>query len=194
MMHSGIVVLSVVLSSLLAVLLSACGAAPVRHSPLQNSAAAQVLLPSAEITGVLEVDNNGQRSSYLLALRSAAGELDLALLTPQGGPLYELGYHQSELSVARKLARGDEPQGRELLLVLQLIYGAEQPLRSVLAPGWKIQQEGARRAFAHAESGREIFINYAGDPPWYSRTQLIDSLHDTILTVRIQERRDVLPE
>ena len=191
---------SLLLAALVTTSLSDCVATPDSSYPIAQSVTSGapaehiVLLPAAEITAVLDVEVSGQRSSYLLALRSESGHVDLALLTPQGGPLYQLRSAQGEQTLTRKLADGKEPSGQDLLIQMQLIYGAEIGLRLALGKGWTLQQDVNGRTFVHPESARKIVINYAGDPPWFPQAQLIDSLDDTILTVWIQEQRDVLPE
>jgi hypothetical protein len=182
-----------------------CGTLPTPAStlPLSPVACTQVFPSHWEINAALRLSRGAVAENFLLALATPGSTPELALLTPQGIPLYRFACSQEEWSVSRQ-ARLDllvEPE--RLIAWLQLIYLDEARVSAVLRPGWDWLEEGSRREFQRPGSGagsrQSIIIERIGSGPWYESASLVDNgLEDsgleTQLVIRILEASRVLPE
>jgi hypothetical protein len=194
------------LGVLLALLcIAGCGTLPAPAStlPLSPVSCTEAFPGPWEINAALRLSRGAVVENFLLALTTAGSSPVLALLTPQGIPLYRFGCIEGEWSESRQARLDLLVDPDRLIAWLQLIYLDEGRVSAVLRPGWDWLEEGSRREFQRPGSGagsrQSIIIERIGGGPWYESASLVDNgLEDsgleTQLVIRILEASRVLPE
>lgn len=151
-----------------------------------------------EIHATLSLQQGPVVEKFLLALASTGSNTELAVLTPQGIPLYRIECIKGDWEVNRQARVDMLVQPERLLAWLQLIYLDESRISPRLQPGWDWQEEGSKREFYRPSAGRgghdSIRIDRAGSGPWYESARLEDRGLETQLVIRILEASRVLPE
>ena len=70
---------------------------------------------------------------------------------------------------------------------IQWMYAPLEALRSVLPPGWQLEDRGQQRVLSHA-AAPVLLIQYDGDPHWSGRSQLENRLEGYSLTIESEKQ------
>jgi hypothetical protein len=134
------------------------------------------------------------KQEFLLALRTEPQQVDFALLTAQGMPVYSVSCGIGGTRVNPQTLVSDNLPPQLLLTYFAIIFMDTGALSEQLQPGWDIQHDtGARRLTRH-DVAKEIQVRYEGAAPWFSVIELEDSLNGVTLRMVILESSRVLPK
>lgn len=177
--------------SLTALLLCLTACASARPRPLAPEVALPALGlapatfgPPVSLTQRLsfahDADPGGPRSIEAL-LEVDAAELRLAGFA-LGQRVFTLQWDGVTLEEQRDVRLPEQLQSRQVLRDVQLVYWPAEAVRSVLPPGWTLEEAPGRRALR--EEGREwVTVRYDGEPRWAGRTELINRAEHYRLTI-----------
>ena len=173
--------------------LVACSSLPTeRELPLAEFDCLQVFPHGYELHATLWVAPAKQ--GFLLALRSEPQQVDFALLTAQGMPVYSLSCAVGGTRVSSQTQVSDNLSPQLLLTYFAIIFMDAGALSEQLQPGWDIQEDTGARRLTRQDVAEEIQVRYEGAPPWFSAIELEDSLNGVTLRMVILESSRVLPE
>lgn len=167
-------------------------------APLIRTGCPLGLSENYEVSATLTVRTAARNEEYFLALRTAADDAEIALLTLQGIPVYSVHCSRSETVVSAQAQLPGGIHSELLISYLQLIFTDAKSLRRRLDPQWSLDDRDDRRILSHrAPDGATpgaIYIEYTGTPPWFASVQLQDIVQDTSLALEIIGSTHVLPE
>lgn len=149
-----------------------------------------------ELHAVLTLKHAGGSREYLMVVGTEPGEARLALMTPQGLPIYSMTGGEGSLTVSQQLHFEHSLTPDMVASYLLMIYGrSELLLDSASGSDWQLEVAPQMRSYSpRADGGGAIEVSYSGEAPWYSEVTLIDSRNDTLIIVRTLEWFDVIPE
>lgn len=151
-----------------------------------------------EIRATMNIQRGEETTNLLAAIATAQSGAKLALLTPQGIPLYRFTCSQGEWEIARQV-RSDLPVKPERLVAwLQLVYLEQTRVPQFLRPGWAWSDSGGVREFyppgGVVDTPPSIRIEHGGSGPWYATARLDDNGLGARLVVQILEATRGLSE
>jgi hypothetical protein len=178
--------------------LHACSFLPSHGTslPVDASDFGNVLPDGYELHAVLTLERAGVSREYLMVVSTEPGEARLALMTPQGLPIYLMTGSEGSLTVSQQLRFEHLLTPNTVASYLLMIYGgSELLLDSAAGSDWQLEVASQRRSYSpRAGGGGTIEVSYRGEAPWYSEVTLIDSRDGTLMIVRTLEWFDVIPE
>ena len=151
-----------------------------------------------EIRTTLSLQTAGRNEEYFLAIRTEKGIADIAVLTPQGIPVYSI--HCSDLgtdvSSQARLTGGVQPE--LILSYLEMIFMGGDDLRKLLQLQWTLEDHKDKRLLTKQSVDDQVVgkmqITYLGDAPWFREVKLEDTQHETKLTLVTLGSSVELPE
>jgi uncharacterized protein DUF3261 len=189
------------LLSLLAVAgLAACTSLPPHRVelPISGESCLYSFAAGYEVRASLGVHTFGRKKNYLLALRTESNGFDLAIMTPQGVPVYSISCTENGINISRLTGQPEELPPQLLLSYLEIIFLDGDRLQQMLQPGWDLEEaDNLRLLSQHSKDGAglgEISIVYMGEPPWFTSVKIEDHQHEAALGLKIIESSLVLPE
>lgn len=181
------------LLALLLPCMATCALLPAeRDLPVVEFNCSEALPRGYEVRATLRVAPAEQ--DFLLALRTASDRTDLALLTAQGVPVYRISCFDDRPLVSVQTPTGDDLPPMVLLTYLAMIFMDSEALSQHLQPDWVLQEQASVRVLKRSVTAAEIRVDYQGTAPWFSETELVDSLNGVTLRTVILEGTRVLPE
>ncbi|MCB1730290.1 MAG: DUF3261 domain-containing protein, partial [Halieaceae bacterium] len=145
---------------LAAVLAGCSGLSTGENLPVSPRHCEQGSIPDQELRASLRQAAAGETQELLLALRSTNGTLQLALLSPQGLPLYRIVCNQSGPQVSVQSGSELVVSPLEMLGYLELALATPASLAVALRPGWSLEELDGDRRFRKAGENLEISIDY----------------------------------
>ncbi|MBK6738492.1 MAG: DUF3261 domain-containing protein [Haliea sp.] len=155
--------------------------------PLTRHACPYGFAANKEIRATLSLQIAGRNEEYFLAIRTAKDIADIAVLAPQGIPVYSIHCSDSgtDVSSQARLTGGVQPE--LMLSYLEIIFMGGDDLRKLLKPQWTLEEYEDRRLLAkHSVDGQvvgEIRIAYPGGAPWFKEVKLEDTRHEMTLVL-----------
>lgn len=181
------------LLALLLPCLATCALLPEeRDLPLAEFNCPEAIPRGYEVRATLRVAPAEQ--DFLLAMGTASDRTDVALLTPQGVPVYRISCVDDRPLVSVQTSTGDNLPPLVLLKYLAMIFMDSEALSLHLQPDWVLQEQTFGRVFMRPVTTAEIRVGYQGTAPWFSEIELVDSLNGVALRIVILEGTRVLPE
>jgi hypothetical protein len=151
-----------------------------------------------EVRATLGLRTSGHKEEYLLAIRTGGESADLAVLTPQGIPVYSIHCSESGLEISSQTRLAGGISAVLMLSYLEMIFIGGDRLRQLLQPGWAVEEGGDMRLLSRRSVDGVVVgginINYMGDPPWFKTVKLEDTLRETTLVLGIMGSSLVLPK
>lgn len=159
---------------------------------------------NSEVLAAVELSSAQGSEKFLMALGVSSSGLELAILNPQGLPLYTINFASGRWQVSRKAATAGQFNPQQFLAYLGLIYFDEGAIVALLADGWRYQADSREhidsreRTFSRDDkpslAASVVNIRYEGVGPWYQTVRLEDSARATQLHISTLEYKHVLPE
>ena len=174
---------------IVAIELAACASLSTSDDdlPLTRQVCPYSSAENREVRATLSLQTAGRIEEYFLAIRAAQNLTDIAILAPQGIPVYSIhcSVTGTDVSSQARLTGGVQPE--LMLSYLEMIFLSEDDLRKLLKPQWTLEAHEDRRLLAkYSVDGQvvsEIQIAYLGDAPWFKEVKLEDSQHGTTLVL-----------
>ena len=136
--------------------LHACSVFPLnRHSlPVEASQLGGGLAPGFELHAVLTVARDGIKQEYLMSLRTKQSAVRLALMTPQGLPVYVVSGSGGAIAVEKQLHSGHLLTPDRVACYLLMVYGDSELLaESAANHNWQTGGDARGAAFLPARRG-----------------------------------------
>lgn len=173
---------------ILAIELAACASLSTSGDdlPLTRQVCPYSFAENEEVRATLTLQTAGRSEQYFLAVRATKDIADIAVLAPQGIPVYSIHCSDTgnDVSSQARLTGGVQP--KLMLSYLEMIFMRGDDLRKLLKHQWTLDEYEDRRLLAkHSVDGQvvaEIQIAYLGDAPWFKEVKLEDIQHETTLT------------
>lgn len=176
----------------------ACSQFPLHRNslPVEGGQFGGGLPPGYEFQAVLTVERNEASREYLMALRTDSDEARMALMTPQGLPLYIVTGSGGSMEVERQIRFEHLLTPDMVARYLLMIYGSREFLtHSATDSNWQLEvTPGGRSFFSGDETPGAIEVRYLGEAPWYKEVTISDDRNNARMTIQTLEWFDAVPE
>jgi hypothetical protein len=182
---------------MLMVLLVGCGTfwGGLQHSPVESSSLNQSFPAEYEVHGQIILQQGVNKEQYILIIKTSFHAVTLALLTPQGLPIWRLDSSAGNSDISRQLGLDTIVNPMQLLAYLQLIYASSADLSAVLKDNWQLDEAHSSRNFSRSPASDTILsIDYNGTGPWFSVVTLNDNALTTTITIKTLDVIHALPK
>jgi hypothetical protein len=155
--------------------LSACATTRAPQKLPARPLVAAAAVPAREFQQLLEASYGDQRMRLLVAGRITADAVDLAALTPEGVPLFDVHFDGTDATIKRQLGVPDTLSPHAILEDLQLVFWPVAALNAhwqAAAPDqqWQVQATANGRVLTH--QGNAVISVTSAPDPWSGPVEL----------------------